>query len=223
MTSHQDKVRTDLRAGDRHHLVGTRTTLAHKIKIKPGGDVTVSDKNFVGRAVYAVEVVEVFSYGCIHCFNFDPAMEAWRVVDREGVSFRRLPAVFGSSWEPLARWFYTADVLGVHEQVHEPLFKAIHEHRLDIRDPKLAAQLFENVAGVDPAEFEKVAASFPVGYRIQQDSSSLRKFRISAVPTMVVGGQYRIDGEMAGSNVRMLEVVDFLVQKIRADNETAGE
>ena len=170
-----------------------------------------------------VDVVEVFSYGCIHCFNFDPALEAWRAVEREGVAFRRLPAVFGKSWEPVARWFYTADVLGVSEQIHTPMFAAIHDHRLDMRDPALVAKLFENVAGVERAEFDKAAESFSVSYRIQQDMSSVRKFRVNAVPTMVVGGQFRIDGEMAGSNDRMLEVVDFLVAKIQNEASASAQ
>ena len=75
----------------------------------------------------------MFSYGCVHCYRFDPAIEAWRVVEREGVSFRRLPAVFGKSWEPLARWFYTADVLGERmEQLRELFPEAFDEGQIDL-------------------------------------------------------------------------------------------
>jgi thiol:disulfide interchange protein DsbA len=165
-----------------------------------------------------IDVVEVFSYGCIHCYNFDPVIERWAAVERENVEFRRLPAVFGKSWEPLARWFYVAEILEVSEKVHMPLFEAIHRHRLDIRDADLAAKLFENLANVDPQKFKDLAESFEVDYRIRRDGTEARKFRVTGVPTMTVGGMFKVDGAMAGSNARMLEVVDFLVQKIRSES-----
>jgi hypothetical protein len=38
---------------------------------------------------------------------------------------------------------------------------------------------------------------------------------------MIVNGKYRIDGRMAGSNTRMLEVVDYLVKL--EQNEGSGD
>ena len=43
----------------------------------------------------------------------------------------------------------------------------------------------------------------------------VRLFRVEGVPTMVVDGTYRVDGKLAGSNEDMLEVVDFLIEKVR--------
>mgnify|MGYP005726215561 FL=1 len=51
--------------------------------------------------------------------------------------------------------------------------------------------------------------------------STVRKARISGVPTMIVGGRYVIDGKMAGSNDQMLDVVDFLVRRIQAEARSA--
>ncbi|HED18132.1 MAG TPA: hypothetical protein ENI74_01345, partial [Gammaproteobacteria bacterium] len=42
------------------------------------------------------------------------------------------------------------------------------------------------------------------------------QYGIKGVPTMVVNGKYRTSASMAGSNKKMLEVVDFLVEKERA-------
>ena len=38
-------------------------------------------------------------------------------------------------------------------------------------------------------------------------------YGITGVPTMIVNGKYRIDGQSAGGNSEMLKVVDFLVAK----------
>ena len=69
-----------------------------------------------------VEVVEVFSYMCIHCYSFDPLLKLWEQNKAEQAVFNRLPAVFSADWELMARAFYTAEILDVSEQMHEPLF-----------------------------------------------------------------------------------------------------
>ena len=76
-----------------------------------------------------VEVVEVFSYMCVHCYSFDPLLERWEQDKSEQAVFNRLPAVFSPDWALVAQAFYTAEILGVTEQMHEPLFAAIHNRR----------------------------------------------------------------------------------------------
>jgi thiol:disulfide interchange protein DsbA len=158
-----------------------------------------------------VEVVEVFSYACIHCKNFDPDLEAWRVVQPESVEFRRVPAVFNQTWATLAQAFYTAEALEVGAQVHASMFHAIHDRGVDLRRPELLAALFQEMAGVEPEKFHEMFDSFAVRGRIQQADAQGRAYRVSGVPAIIVDGQYRVDARMAGDNERMLAVVDFLV------------
>ena len=160
-----------------------------------------------------VEVVEAFSYACVHCKTFDPAVEAWHHEQGAGVDFQRLPAIFNQTWAVFAQAYYTAEVLGVTEQVHTPIFKAIHEQGKDLRDPAAMAILFESFAGVPKADFEQVYASFGVRSKMQQAQAHGRAYGLTGTPSMIVDGLFRTDGQMAGSNAMMLEVVDFLVAK----------
>jgi protein dithiol oxidoreductase (disulfide-forming) len=41
----------------------------------------------------SVEVVELFWYGCPHCYNFEPHVQEWKARQGERISFRYLPAV----------------------------------------------------------------------------------------------------------------------------------
>ena len=41
-----------------------------------------------------INVYEFFSYGCVHCRNFDPELEEWLVTTDEDVAFSRKPAAF---------------------------------------------------------------------------------------------------------------------------------
>lgn len=166
-----------------------------------------------------VEVVEVFSYACVHCKTFDPKLEAWRETLPEGVAFRRVPAIFDQTWALFAQAFYTAEVLGVSDKVHTPMFVAIHDQGVDLRDPNLIAVLFEQQAGVDQAEFTKVFNSFGVRSRVQQADAHGRAYGVTGVPTLVVDGRYKIDGRMAGNNANMLAIVEYLI----AERQSASE
>lgn len=160
-----------------------------------------------------VEVTEVFSYGCIHCYNFDPMIEAWHK-EQSDVAFRRMPAVFNQSWAVLAQAFYTAEALGVSEQVHTPLFRAIHDKPINISDPELMGRLFNTEAGVSPEAFRSAFESFGVRGKVQQAQGQGRAFQLRAVPSLVVDGKYLIDSSMvAGGNAEMLEVAEFLVAR----------
>ena len=164
-----------------------------------------------------VEVVEAFSYACVHCKTFDPAVESWKHEQGAGVNFQRLPAIFNQTWAIFAQAYYTAEVLGVTEQVHTPIFKAIHEQGKDLRDPAAMAILFESFAGVPKADFEQVYASFGVRSKMQQAQAHGRAYGLTGTPSMIVDGTFRTDGQMAGSNAMMLEVVDYLVAKQAAE------
>jgi thiol:disulfide interchange protein DsbA len=169
-----------------------------------------------------VEVVEVFSYGCIHCKNFQPVVDGWREDLPADVDFYRMPATFSQPWEVLAQLYYTAEALGVTEQVHAPIFAAIHDRGVNLTDPDLMAELFEREAGVVPADFRKVFSSFSVRSRVQQAHARGLAYRLSGTPTVIVDGTFRVDGRMAGSNAGILQVVDYLVAQRRGDTAPAS-
>ena len=165
-----------------------------------------------------VEVVEVFSYMCIHCYSFDPLLKLWEQNKAEQAVFNRLPAVFSADWKLMARAFYTAEILDVAEQMHEPLFEAIHKQPKNLRDEDIMAALFLEHAEIPAAEFTESFNSFFVRSRVMQARAKGRAYGITGVPVMIVNGKYRVGGQMAGSNEAMLDVVDFLVQR-----ELAGD
>ena len=160
-----------------------------------------------------VAVEEVFSYLCIHCYSFDPALEAWKSSQNSEISFSRVPAVFNQAWALMAKVFYTAEGLGVGEELHEKLFKAVHVDRLNFADEDVLEDFIVRNTELDAESFRGVFESFSVSTKVRQADAKTRAYEVTGVPTMVVNGKYRIDGKMAGGNKEMLEVVDFLVGK----------
>lgn len=161
-----------------------------------------------------VEVVEVFSYGCIHCYRLEPFLEVWKQSLPEDVAFRRLPLVTARVL-PLAQAYFTAETLGVVESVHLPLFQAIHDSGIDMTQPQYIRRLFEREAQVTREDFQRVFDSFGIRSRVSQADAKGRAYRVMATPTLVVNGRYVAEVSAAGSMESMFRVVDYLIEKER--------
>jgi thiol:disulfide interchange protein DsbA len=161
-----------------------------------------------------VEVTEYFSYGCPHCFQFDPMITAWHEELPADVLFNRTPAIWNADYQVYAQTYYTAEVLDVAEKLHTPLFQAIHAQHMQLNDPKLVAMFFAEF-GVDPVDFAKVYNSFGVRASVQTAEARGRAYRAGGVPAIIINGKYRIEGKTAGSNSNMLRIANFLIQKER--------
>jgi thiol:disulfide interchange protein DsbA len=162
----------------------------------------------------SIEVTEYFSYGCPHCAEFDPVIEAWKQTPAEDVTFTRTPAVWNKDYQVYAQTYYTLEALNVLNQLHVVLFQAIHDQRRRLNDPELMARFFSEL-GIDPQDFAKTYNSFGIRASVQQAQARGRAFRATSVPTILVNGKYRIDGKMAGNNSNMLKIADFLIEKER--------
>jgi thiol:disulfide interchange protein DsbA len=161
-----------------------------------------------------VEVAEYFSYGCPHCYLFEPAIGSWKAQLPADVEFVRTPAVWNDDYQLYAQTYFTAQALNVLEEVHVPLFDAIHNQRRRLNDPERMAAFFAEL-GVDPLAFARTYNSFGVRASTQQAEAKGRAYRSSGVPALIVNGKYRVEGSMAGSNANMLLIADFLIAKER--------
>ncbi len=165
-----------------------------------------------------IEVLEVFWYGCPHCYDLEPTLARWQARQAPDVAFRRMPAVFRPSWFLHAKAYYTAEALGVLDKIHAPFFKALHADKKELDDEESLAEFFAGF-GVDKKEFSQVFNSFTVEGKVEQAKQAIQRFGIDGVPAIVVNGKYLTSGSMAGSYDGALAVVDFLVARER----TAGQ
>jgi thiol:disulfide interchange protein DsbA len=56
-----------------------------------------------------IEVTEVFWYGCIHCYQMDPILNAWVKKLPADVTFKRVPGLPQPAWAPMAKAFYAME------------------------------------------------------------------------------------------------------------------
>jgi protein dithiol oxidoreductase (disulfide-forming) len=156
-----------------------------------------------------IEVVELFWYGCIHCYNLEPALEGWLKKLPPDAQFRRVPAVFNPRWEHDARIFYAFEALKLLDKLHRPFFDAIHQDRLRTDDPKALAQWLQK-QGVDAQKFSDVMKSFSVHSKTQRAKLMTAGYKIDGTPAIAVDGRYTVS---AGEG--MLETVSQLIDQAR--------
>lgn len=166
-----------------------------------------ADRPHIGEVV----VTEYFSYGCVHCRNFDPQLEDWKEDLPDGVRFERIPVAFSGSWRALASAYYAAEELGILERNHERLFAAIHDTGLNLMSQESLAAFFDG-HGTDATEFRRTMNSPTVRRRLETADRRVREAGIRAVPTLVVDGRYRLDNAQL-SRKQLLEVSDRLIRE----------
>ncbi len=160
-----------------------------------------------------VQVVEMFWYGCPHCFEFEPTLRDWEKNKPENVEFIKMPAIFNNPrWELHAAAFYTADMLGVMDKFHTPFFNAIHLKKERMRSKEEIREFFAGI-GVDGKTFDDTFDSFAVQTKVRRAADLSRKYGISGVPSLVVNGKYVVDGPKAKSYENMVRIVNALVEK----------
>jgi len=168
-----------------------------------------------------IEVVELFWYGCPHCYHLEPYIQAWLKDKPDDVAFVRMPAITGPGWELLAQAYYTAELLGVLDRTHQALFDAIHEKHMKI-DDEAALQAFFVEQGVSAEDFKNTFDSFAVAVRVNNARMMTRRYAISGVPTLIVNGKYATGGRQAGSTEGIMDAVDYLIEKERSQPVTAA-
>jgi len=161
-----------------------------------------------------IEVVELFWYGCPHCYRLEPVIGNWLKNKPDDVEFVRMPAIVGPPWELLAKAYYTAEFLGVMDTVHYALFDAIHKDKKKVVDEAAVQAIFE-AQGVSAEDFRNTFNSFAVAVKVNNARMMTKRYAISGVPTIIINGKYNTSGSLAGSNENILKVVDYLVEQER--------
>ena len=159
-----------------------------------------------------VEIVEMFWYGCPHCYEFESVIGAWLENKPDNVEFVRVPAVFARNWETHARAYYAAEQLGILDRAHQALFDAIHRDRRKLFDEDALAAFFSDY-GVTEDEFHTAFNSFDVDKKTRHAIALTRRYGIGGVPAIIVNGKYRTSTQQTGTYEDLLKVADYLAAK----------
>lgn len=168
-----------------------------------------------------IEVVDIFGYRCPHCFSFLSVFERFEKKAPDDVQVRHMPVIFRDSWEAPARAFYTAKLLGVLDKVHRPIFEALHVDRRSMDSDDAWRKLFAE-HGVSNSDFDKTFNSFAVHSMLRKSQVMQGRYGVTATPSVIVNGKYRVPVGLAGSFENMIEVTKGLIALERRALKSTG-
>jgi protein dithiol oxidoreductase (disulfide-forming) len=159
-----------------------------------------------------VTLTEFFSYGCPACYAIEPQLEAW-LRKHKDIVFYRVPSLFRPEWVIYAKAYYTAKHLDISEKVTPALFKAVQDEGRDLSTPEKMADFFATY-GIDKSKFKAVFDFAPeIDGQVARADNLFHQYKIFAIPTFVVNGQFLTNAEMTGnSNDKLFEVLETLAR-----------
>jgi thiol:disulfide interchange protein DsbA len=161
-----------------------------------------------------IEVLEFFWYNCPHCNAFEPVLSAWSKKLPKDVVLKRVPVKFREDFEPQQRAFYVLEALGKVEELQAKMFAAIHVEKQNLA--KLDTLLvWAEKNGIPSKQFTDLYNSFTVIGKARQAAKLQEEYKVEGVPALGIGGRYYVDGSLAGSMERALQITDFLLSDIR--------
>jgi len=195
-------------------LMGTASAWAQQA-FRSGKDYITLDRPVATESgTGKIEVLEFFWYSCPHCNQFEPAFEQWVKNAPKDVVVRRVPVAFRDDFVPQQRLYYTLEAMNLVEKMHIRVFTAIHGEKLMLNSDASVLAWAEK-QGIDKAKFAETYKSFGVATKAKRAVQLQNDFKIEGVPSLGVAGRFYIDGTLAGSMPRALQVADALIAQTR--------
>lgn len=164
-----------------------------------------------------VEVAELFWLGCPHCYSLEPEILKYKANHPDFVEFKQVPAMLNPSWAADANTFFIADILdpkGSKDLVTK-IFQSIHDQKRRLRSPKAVTRFFIE-QGYTEEQVEAVKTSMAFQAKLVRAQEFGAGSQADSVPTMIINGKYRTSPYMAGSNQKLMQLVDMLAEKENA-------
>ena len=180
-----------------------------------GTDYTVLQAAQPVDAQGKIEVIEFMWYGCPHCNEFDPYLEAWVKKQGPDVVFKRVPVAFRDDFIPHSKMYHALDALGLADKLTPAVFNEIHVKKNYLLTPEAQAT-FLATQGVDKKKYMDAYNSFSTQSDLQRDTKLMQDYKIDGVPTLAVQGKYETGPATTNSLPGTIQVLDFLVAQIRA-------
>ena len=188
---------------------------AQKAPFQEGIEYLTLDKRVptdVGKG--RIEVIEFFWYSCPHCNAFEPRFADWMHKVSKDVEVKRVPVRFRDDFEPQQRMYYVLEALDKVEALHGKLFQAIHVERQNLASADTLPQ-WADKQGIPKAKFLEVYNSFGIVSKARRATQLQESFKVQGVPALGVAGRFYVDGSLAGSMERALQIVDYLMAEVR--------
>ena len=198
------------------------STLVFGVQPEPGINFKPTKETIPTESKDKIEVVELFWYGCIHCYNMDPYLDKWADNLPKDVTFKRIPAIPRKDWVEAAKAYYALESLGLINKLHEKLFDAIHkENQFKHNDTKALINWIAMNGKLDKKDVKAAFNSFSMKAKLSRSFKIFKGAGATGVPTMIIDGKYFTSSTMAGGEQNAIDIMNFIIKNVRKDKAKA--
>lgn len=143
------------------------------------------------------EIREYFSFWCPGCYRFEPIVDLLKSKKPDEVKFNKIHVNFMGFTGPdvqdaATKAMMVGRALKRSDEMNKAMFNYIHRQRGVITGMDDLKNIFL-VNDVDPAAFDKAAASFGVNNMVNRNNKEIKSYRqfVTGVPNFIVNGKYQ--------------------------------
>ena len=166
-------------------------------RVQPAGQTADGQNLFPSLRDDEIELTNYFAYACPHCFQFEPELQQWLKTEiAQAITFKKVPVGMLPAWVDHARLFHVAESTGFLNEIHLPLFDAIHLTKPGLKNDLETLAGFAVQWAQQKADKNQLIArmeSDEVAEKIIHDNKIINHLGINLTPTLVL--RYRKDDE----------------------------
>ncbi|WP_239325966.1 thiol:disulfide interchange protein DsbA/DsbL [Snodgrassella gandavensis] len=184
-------------------------------------DYIVLDKPIPQLHNNKIEVLEFFSYSCIHCSHLEPYMLKEMKSFAPDTYLRPVHVVWDDSvYYNLARVAAAVNSTGMKLQADPPIFDAIFNKHIELWRPEVFNKWAVQQTTFDGQKLVKAYNSLENAAAATSMRKLSEKYDIQSTPIVIVGGKYQLKfprGFEAG-----MKTLNELIEKVRNENSTGA-
>lgn len=196
-------------------LAASALSIPHAQAQTVGKEYTLLDPAMPAETPGKIEVLEFFSYGCIHCYKLHPFAKQWAAKLPADVVFKKIPVTFDRpQMRPMAKLFYALEVTGDLARLDDAAFAAVHDQKVSLATDEAVIK-WVTAQGVDGKKFSDAYNSFGVQNKVARGEQLTKSYRVQGTPSVYVDGRFAVRNEGVQSYGDIFQVTDKLLGMAR--------
>ena len=168
-------------------VIIANTGIGIAVEPKPGINFKATNETIETNSGNKIEVVELFWYGCIHCYTMDPYLDKWADKLPKDVVFKRIPAIPRKNWA------------------------------LNPVDQKGLVKWIAVNGKLDITEVNSAFNSFSMNAKLSRSAKMFKAAGATGVPSIIIDGRYLTSSTMAGGEQNTIDIMNYIINNIRKE------
>ena len=159
-----------------------------------------------------IEVIEFFSYECIHCQRLEQRIQQFEEKLPENVSFSRIHVAFSVEMRRLAAMHIALELSDALDQNHDRIFQEAAKTNNTFRSLDSISDFLDGY-GISKARFENLYQGRRVQALVDRNINASTEARIRGTPSLLVANKYVVHPDEPAP---MMQTLQQLIKDIRA-------